>query len=98
MFLAVHLVLGVSDVTVVVGPRFAGSPPFTPEELIPILPATGKPDDEMGIVRKVKLVLLGLARAFRLYGSRPAVVDPRAINVGPVTLKPTMLVHDKSPP
>ncbi|KAF7797452.1 hypothetical protein EIP86_008649 [Pleurotus ostreatoroseus] len=59
---------------------FEGSPPFTPEELIPILPDTGKPDDEMGIVRKVKLVLLGLARAFRLYGSRPAVVDPRAIN------------------
>lgn len=35
----------------------------------------------MGILRKIRLILLGIARGFRLYSARSAVVDPRAINV-----------------
>ncbi|THG92998.1 hypothetical protein EW026_g8106 [Hermanssonia centrifuga] len=58
---------------------FEGKPPFTTDELVPILPDTGKPDDRMGLLRKLRLILLGLSRALRLYRARPAVVDARAI-------------------
>lgn len=63
-----------------------GKPPFTTDELVPILPDTGKPDDKMGFKRKLRLILLGLSRAFRLWKARNAVVDARASAVRPAVL------------
>ncbi|EKM51493.1 uncharacterized protein PHACADRAFT_261654 [Phanerochaete carnosa HHB-10118-sp] len=57
---------------------FQGRPPFTAEELEPLLPDTGNPNDQMTFMRKMWMLMLGLSRAFRLYAIRPAVVDPRA--------------------
>ena len=58
-----------------------GRPPFTTDELVPILPDTGKPDDVMGFMRKLRLIFLGISRAFALYRARNSVVDARATAV-----------------
>ncbi|KAF7797454.1 hypothetical protein EIP86_008651 [Pleurotus ostreatoroseus] len=54
---------------------FAGSPPFREDELEPLMPQ--RVGESMSLWTKVRAGILLLSRAFRLYGVRAAVVDPR---------------------
>lgn len=60
---------------------FLGQPPFELDELRPLLQDTGMPDEHLSMWRKLRLLFLGLSRTFRLYGSRPPVVDARIASV-----------------
>ncbi|THG94999.1 hypothetical protein EW026_g6571 [Hermanssonia centrifuga] len=54
---------------------FAGNPPFKVEELEPLMPQ--RPSESITFVNTLRMIVLALSRAFRLYGVRGSVVDSR---------------------
>lgn len=59
----------------------AGNPPFTVDELEPLLPS--RPEEKLTLWNRLRFVALALRRAFRLYGVRASVVDARTTAVSP---------------
>lgn len=59
----------------------AGNPPFTVDELEPLLPS--RPEETLTFWNRLRFIALALRRAFRLYGVRASVVDARTTAVSP---------------
>ncbi len=57
----------------------AGNPPFKVEELEPLMPQ--RPSESITFVNTLRMIVLALSRAFRLYGVRGSVVDSRINSV-----------------